>query len=91
MQTLTTNLLHHSFLRPVIEREQSVYVCRRLSCREKEILQLAADGKSNREIAMLLFLSEDTIETHNRNIVCKSKATNMKHAIAIGIRNKVIE
>lgn len=61
-----------------------------LTEREKEVFQLAANGQSNKLIADTLGISEDTIDTHNRSIVSKLKANNMKHAIAIGIREKII-
>jgi ATP/maltotriose-dependent transcriptional regulator MalT len=42
-----------------------------LSARELEVLLLAAEGLSNKEIAEALFLSCDTIDTHNRNLIGK--------------------
>ncbi len=61
-----------------------------LSARELEVLRLAAEGMSNKEIAYALFLSCDTIDTHNRNLIAKIGALNMKNAIAIGFRTKLI-
>lgn len=61
-----------------------------LSGREKEVLQLAANGLSNKQIARALFVTDDTVDTHNRNIVAKLNASNMKNAVAIGIRNSII-
>lgn len=62
-----------------------------LSVRELEVLQLAAEGLSNKEIAEALFLSCDTIDTHNRNLIGKLRARNMKNAIAIALRTKLIQ
>jgi len=62
-----------------------------LSLREKQLLELGAAGFSNKEIASKLYLSIDTVDTHNRNIVRKLNARNMKEAIATGIRQKIIE
>lgn len=62
-----------------------------LSEREVEVLALSADGYSNKQLAAKLHISDDTIDTHNRNIVAKLGARNMKQAIAIGIRTGVIE
>ena len=62
-----------------------------LSEREVEVFQLAANGLSNKHIADRLSISEDTVDTHNRSIVAKLEASNMKHAVAIGIRNRIIE
>lgn len=42
-----------------------------LTAREEEVLKLILDGKSNREIAEILFISENTVKTHIRNIFSK--------------------
>lgn len=59
-----------------------------LSSREKEVLTLIADGKSNKEIAELLFVSVRTIESHRASILdklnLKSTADLVKYAIRKG-------
>jgi DNA-binding NarL/FixJ family response regulator len=62
-----------------------------LTEREKEVLQLTANGENMKMIADLLFISTDTVDKHSRNIVSKLQARNMKHAVAIGIRSKMIQ
>lgn len=49
----------------------------KLSRREKEIIKLVSDGKSNKEIADALFLSELTIKTHRKNIYQKLGVNNV--------------
>jgi DNA-binding NarL/FixJ family response regulator len=60
-----------------------------LSPREKEVLQLLAEGKSSPEIAKQLFLATSTVETHRRNIMRKigihSVADLTKYAIREGL------
>jgi DNA-binding NarL/FixJ family response regulator len=51
-----------------------------LTARELEILQLLADGLSNREIASTLFISESTAANHVRSIFVKTGATNRTQA-----------
>lgn len=63
----------------------------KISEREKEVLVLAADGYSHKEIADRLCVSEDTIDTHSRSIITKLGARNMKQAIAVGIRTGIID
>jgi two-component system, NarL family, nitrate/nitrite response regulator NarL len=53
------------------EKEARLEVLALLSEREREILKMVALGKSNKEIAMALFLSTDTINNHRRNIRSK--------------------
>ncbi|MFH1570332.1 MAG: response regulator transcription factor [Gemmatimonadota bacterium] len=60
-----------------------------LTAREREILQLIAEGCSTREIAGRLFVSDKTVETHRRNIMEKldlhSIADLTRYAIRIGL------
>jgi DNA-binding NarL/FixJ family response regulator len=59
-----------------------------LSGREKEVLQMLAEGKSNKDIASVLNLSVKTVETHRQNIMEKLKLFSIaeltKYAIAEG-------
>jgi DNA-binding CsgD family transcriptional regulator len=50
--------------------------------REKEIVELLAKGMKNDEIAKQLFLSPHTIQTHKKNILCKSGCKNSSELIA---------
>jgi DNA-binding NarL/FixJ family response regulator len=61
-----------------------------LSTREKEILQLLASGKSNREIADLLFISVSTVETHRNNIFQKLHLHNLAELILYAVRKGLI-
>ncbi len=60
-----------------------------LSSREKEILQLIAEGKSSKEIADILFLSPKTVDVHRRNIMDKLDLHTIpeltKYAIKTGL------
>lgn len=57
-----------------------------VSQREVEILQLVAEGASNKEIASTLFISENTVKTHLRNIMDKLHLANRSQAAAYAIR-----
>ena len=54
-----------------------------LSPREKEVLELLRLGKTNKELAEELFISENTVKVHLRNIMEKLNASNRLHAINI--------
>ena len=59
----------------------------RLSPREREILQLIADGLTDREIADRLRVAPATSRTHARNLIAKLGAHTRAQAVAIGIRS----
>ena len=61
-----------------------------LTARELEVLQLVANGKSSKAIAIELFISSNTIEAHRKQILKKMEAKNMAEAISIAFRNKII-
>jgi LuxR family maltose regulon positive regulatory protein len=54
-----------------------------LSERELDVLQLIAEGLTNREIAGRLFLSVNTIKSHNRNIFEKLGVRNRMQAVVM--------
>lgn len=61
-----------------------------LTGREIEVLTLVAEGHTSKRIGKELFLGEETIKWHKRNIYAKLKARNRTNAVAIGIRMGVI-
>jgi DNA-binding NarL/FixJ family response regulator len=61
-----------------------------LTLREREILQLIAEGKSNKEIANMLFLSLYTVETHRSNILEKLNLHSVPELILYAVRKGVI-
>src|ERR1043165_9217422 len=58
--------------------------------RELEILELIADGLSNREIAGKLFVSENTVKTHSSRLFDKLGAKRRTQAVQIGTENGLI-
>jgi DNA-binding NarL/FixJ family response regulator len=67
------------FLDPLIQWENNLYTQNQplLTRREKEIIDLIKEGKTTREIAEKLFLSELTIKSHRQNMLKKFKVNNM--------------
>lgn len=61
-----------------------------LTTREREILQLLAEGKNNKEVASLLNLSLYTVETHRSNIFQKLNLHSSAELILYAIRKGVI-
>ena len=63
----------------------------RLTPREREILQLLAEGKSNKEVASLLNISVNTAEAHRANIMLKLDFHSLADLILYAIRNSIIQ
>jgi DNA-binding NarL/FixJ family response regulator len=62
-----------------------------LTPREREILQLLADGMSNADVAAKLFISQETVKSHVRHILTKLEADTRTHAVAIALRESIID
>jgi DNA-binding NarL/FixJ family response regulator len=62
-----------------------------LTSREREVLQLLAEGRSNKEIAAALGISTKTAETHRARIMAKLEFHSMSDLVRYAIRNHVIE
>jgi two-component system, NarL family, response regulator NreC len=61
-----------------------------LTPREREVLQLVAEGKSNKEVAQLLNLSVYTVETHRSNIMEKLNLRGVPELILYAVRKGII-
>jgi DNA-binding NarL/FixJ family response regulator len=64
---------------------------RTLTARQREILQMLADGMHTEEVAKQLGLSTETVRTHTKRILAKLQAGTRTQAVAIGIRSGLIE
>jgi DNA-binding NarL/FixJ family response regulator len=62
-----------------------------LTAREREILQLLADGMSNSDVASKLFISQETVKSHVRHILTKLEADTRTQAVAIALREAIID
>jgi DNA-binding NarL/FixJ family response regulator len=62
-----------------------------LTARELQVLRLVAHGMSNREIGEELFISENTVKNHTRNILGKLQKKSRMEAATFAIRSKLID
>ena len=62
-----------------------------LTAREREIIQLLAEGRSNKEVASGLALSIKTVETHRASIMRKLNLDSLSDLVRFAIRSKIIE
>lgn len=89
------------YISPILSealRDDFVQIClgdqklvpERLTSREREVTKLIAEGKTNKEIANMLFISIRTVENHRANIMKKLKLRNTPELVKYAIRKKYI-
>ncbi len=95
-QRLVLLLKSHAYLTAYdnMSRSQQTDIVRQiktldpLTVREQEVLQLILSGKSNREIAGTLFISENTVKTHVRNVFSKYDVSSRVELISTLLKNQ---
>jgi DNA-binding CsgD family transcriptional regulator/MFS family permease len=98
-QQLVLLLKSHAYLAAydnMSQLQQTNIVCQiktldPLTAREQEVLQLILSGKSNREIAGALLISESTVKTHARNIFSKYDVSSRAELISTLLKNQMVE
>jgi DNA-binding NarL/FixJ family response regulator len=86
--------LQAEITRPVLQRfawAGPVDVDVTLSPREQDVLQAIADGKSTKQAAKDLGITESTVKTYLRQLFEKLGATHRAHAVALALRLRIIE
>ena len=78
-----------SMIKKTDERQQ--VLTPRLTDREMEVLRLVARGLNNRDIAKELFISENTVKNHIRNILEKLQLHSRMEAVVYAVREKLLE
>lgn len=63
----------------------------RITAREREVIQLLSEGKSNKEVAVALNISTRTVETHRASIKHKLGKESLSDLVRYAIRNKMVE
>jgi DNA-binding NarL/FixJ family response regulator len=64
---------------------------RRLTSRESEVVQLLAEGRSNKEVAETLGISVKTAEAHRSNVMRKLDLHSISELVRYAVRNKMVE
>ena len=62
-----------------------------LTRREKEVLELIAEGMTNNEIAAKLFVGSTTVDTHRKNLLTKFEAKNTATLIRVAVQMQIID
>ena len=79
------NRLSYDFL----HKDQNIINKFKLSKQEKEIIKYIIEGKQSKEIASLMFISKNTVDTHRKNINKKLKITNSSSLIKFAHENNL--
>jgi DNA-binding NarL/FixJ family response regulator len=88
--TKVADLVLSGFLRNAKEPAGQEAARKRLTSRERELLQLLAEGKSNKEAATALGISVKTVETHRANIMRKLNLHSISELVHYAIRNRIV-
>jgi DNA-binding NarL/FixJ family response regulator len=88
--SMATKLLDEFKQMSVVGRRQDV-AAPRLTDRELEVLRLVARGLNNRDIARELFISENTVKNHVRNILEKLQLHSRMEAVMYAVREKLLD
>ena len=88
--SMATKLLDEFKQMSVVGRRQDV-AAPRLTDRELEVLRLVARGLNNRDIARELFISENTVKNHVRNILEKLQLHSRMEAAMYAVREKLLD
>jgi DNA-binding NarL/FixJ family response regulator len=62
-----------------------------LTSREREVIQLIAEGRSSKEVASVLGISTKTAETHRANVMRKLELHSATDVVRYAVRNTMIE
>jgi DNA-binding NarL/FixJ family response regulator len=86
-----TEILLSGFAGNAPHTEPPEHIRERLTAREREIVQLLAEGKSSKEVAVALNISVKTAETHRANIMRKLELHSVSEIVRYAVRNQMIE
>jgi len=78
------------YLKPVTKAVPLAPLRSRLTPREREVVQLIAEGKSTKEVAVALQLSVKTAETHRSNIMRKLELHSVSDLVLYAVRNNIV-
>ena len=89
-QRYVSEIIHNQILDAMVEGKSPEEEDERISSREKEILLLIAQGKSNVEIGKLLVISPRTVETHRNNIMRKLGLSSVKEIVSYAYKQGLL-
>lgn len=85
-----SQMVLQDYLHPA-ELTEEIVIGNRLTAREREIVQLIAEGRSSKEVADALGISVKTAETHRANLMRKLGLHSVSELVHYAIRNQIVE
>ena len=79
------------YLNPGRTKKDAAGPVQRLTAREREIVQLLAEGKTNKEVAVALGVNVKTVDAHRANVMHKLDLHSVTDLVRYAIRNQIIE
>jgi DNA-binding NarL/FixJ family response regulator len=89
--TSAARILIDGFRNPGSATKPSILIRKTLSARQREVVQLLAEGKSSKEVAVILGISVKTADTHRAQIMRKLEIHSVIELVRYAVRNKMIE
>ena len=86
-----TEFVLDDYLRRTEEQDSAVLPHTAVTSREREIIQLLAEGKSNKETASILGVSVKTVEAHRANLMRKLRLRSVSDLVRYAVRNKIVQ
>src|ERR1700730_2038903 len=86
-----SKVLFAEFLNRSEDKPDAAQTSKRLTAREREIVQLLAQGRSNKEIAGALGISVRTAENHRASVLSKLSLDSLADLVRYAIRNNIVE
>lgn len=79
------------YLRRADDQDAATQPHSTLTAREREIVQLLAEGKSNKQTASVLGVSVKTIEAHRANLMRKLRLRSLSDLVRYAVRNRIVQ
>ena len=86
-----TEFVLDDYLRRTDDHDATALPHTAVTAREREIIQLLAEGKSNKETASILGVSVKTIEAHRANLMRKLHLRSLSDLVRYAVRNKIVQ
>jgi DNA-binding NarL/FixJ family response regulator len=81
----------NGYLTPAVPTSPLEMAKERLTLREREVVQLLAEGKTTKEVAVVLGMSVKTAETHRSNIMRKLALHSVSQLVLYAVRNNIVQ